>query len=359
MPQNPVFGAPVQSLVGEYQLEIRRGTEYVGNDVRKQDWNDPNDPFLPGQQLSPIIRSVSTAVGRETKILTTFDTNERLTSGDTILAPAGTSLTDGQYLVLTDGVNTSVFEFDNNNTIVAGRERVGFLASDSPYVIAQNLAAAINRVGALQVAASVTATSNRVDLTGNSIAPVLSLPLNLTVDIAADSVQETTGANATTVTVRREGDTSAALSVSLSVLTNAGRVAIPASIVIPAGQASATFPLATVDNGIAEGTQTVVITASASPLTGVSDRVDVIDDERPELKLVITPATVRENDAVGSARATISRNTPTTDSLTVSLVSLDPSEILIAGAGLGSGVAVDTEPNNSIGSRRASTASIR
>ena len=265
VPQNPVFGAPVQSLVGEYQLEIRRGTEYVGNDVRKQDWNDPNDPFLPGQQLSPIIRSVSTAVGRETKILTTFDTNERLTSGDTILAPAGTSLTDGQYLVLTDGVNTSVFEFDNNNTIVAGRERVGFLASDSPYVIAQNLAAAINRVGALQVAASVTATSNRVDLT-ETPSPVLSLPLNLTVDVAADSVQETTGANATTVTVRREGDTSAALSVSLSVLTNAGRVAIPVSVVIPAGQAAATFPLATVDNGIAEGTQTVVITASAAPL---------------------------------------------------------------------------------------------
>ena len=88
LPQNPVFRRPVQSLVGEYQLEIRRGTEYIGNDVRKQDWNDPNDPFLPGQQLSPIIRSVSTAVGRETKILTTFDTNERFVAGDTILAAA-------------------------------------------------------------------------------------------------------------------------------------------------------------------------------------------------------------------------------------------------------------------------------
>ena len=131
--------------------------------------------------------------------------------------------------MLTDGVNTSVFEFDNDNSITAGRERVGFLASDSPQVIAQNLAAAINRVGTLQVAASVTPSSDRVDLTGNSVAPALSLPLNLTVDIAANSVLETTGANATTVTIRREGDTSAALPVSLQVLTNAGRVAVPAS----------------------------------------------------------------------------------------------------------------------------------
>ena len=71
------------------------------------------------------------------------------------------------------------------------------------------------------------------------------------------------------------------------------------------------------------------------------------------MTLVITPGAVLESDVVGSARATISRNTPTGDPLTVSLVSLDPSEILIAGAGLGSGVAIDTEPNNSIGAAQS------
>ncbi|MDA1049277.1 MAG: hypothetical protein O3C40_02205, partial [Planctomycetota bacterium] len=81
LPSNPVFGAPPQSLIGEYQLEIRRGTEFVGNDVIKLDFNDPHDPVWIGETLSPIEQTVaaggSNFEGRNTKILTTWDTNER------------------------------------------------------------------------------------------------------------------------------------------------------------------------------------------------------------------------------------------------------------------------------------------
>ena len=120
LPQNPVFGAPPQSLIGEYQLEIRRGTEFIGNDVIKFDFNDPTNPVGIGQPLSPIERTSApgsqTGVGRELKILTTFDTNERFVDSFTLIMPPGNVVVDGDSFSISDGLNTQVFEFDSNNT---------------------------------------------------------------------------------------------------------------------------------------------------------------------------------------------------------------------------------------------------
>jgi hypothetical protein len=98
----------------------------------------------------------------------------------------------------------------------------------------------------------------------------------VTVTIADASISENGGS--TTGTVTRSGDTGGDLTVGLS-SSDTGEAAAPASVVIPDGDASATFSITGVDDSVFDGTQTVTITPSATGYTGVSDTVDVTDDE--------------------------------------------------------------------------------
>lgn len=106
---------------GNYQLEIRRGTDYtIGQ--------------LPAVALEP------------ENIL---DTNDRLTDQITITIPDGEDLFDGQSFQLSDGVNTLVFEFEDLDLQVGDPNfgidpvnsdfAVGFRADESAHVIAARL----------------------------------------------------------------------------------------------------------------------------------------------------------------------------------------------------------------------------
>lgn len=97
---------------------------------------------------------------------------------------------------------------------------------------------------------------------GAELLEARTVPASLTLAIAADSVSEAAGANATTATVTRVGDTSTDLTVNLT-SGDTTEATVPATVVIPAGQASATFPIAAVDDSIVDGTRTVTVNASA------------------------------------------------------------------------------------------------
>ena len=45
--------------------------------------------------------------------------------------------------------------------------------------------------------------------------------------------------------------------------SNSGKVAVPASVTIPAGQNAANFALSALDNALIDGTQNISITASS------------------------------------------------------------------------------------------------
>lgn len=93
-PQNPNTNAPTQILNGPYQLNIRRGTEY-------------------GVNVSPSTSDIS--------LVHSYDTNDRLVDGFSILAPSGSALTDGQSFQISDGSHVVNFEFDQGDTLsVAG-----------------------------------------------------------------------------------------------------------------------------------------------------------------------------------------------------------------------------------------------
>ena len=94
--------------------------------------------------------------------------------------------------------------------------------------------------------------------------------------------------------------------------------------------------------------QTVIVAGSAAGYTSVTDSMDVTDDDVPALTVSIALGTISETDAPGTAVATVTRNTPTDRDLTVTVASMDPSEILFGQSSLGSGVIAEVEANNSL-----------
>ncbi|APZ96389.1 right-handed parallel beta-helix repeat-containing protein [Fuerstiella marisgermanici] len=143
----------------------------------------------------------------------------------------------------------------------------------------------------------------------------------LTVSITDAAISENGGT--TTGTVSRNTDTTNALTINLS-SNDTGEAGVPATVTILAGQTSATFSITGVDDAIVDGTQTVTITASAAAHADGTDTLDVTDDDAAALTVSITDAAISENG--GTTTATVSRNTDTTDALTINLSSNDTGE---------------------------------
>src|SRR5437867_2058583 len=86
---------------------------------------------------------------------------------------------------------------------------------------------------------------------------------SLTLTISPTGLWEYSGPAAATGTVTRVNfDLAQPLTVNLS-SSDTSEATVPSSVVIPAGQASATFPVNAIDDAIVDGVQTAVITASA------------------------------------------------------------------------------------------------
>jgi hypothetical protein len=100
---------------------------------------------------------------------------------------------------------------------------------------------------------------------------------------------------------------------------------VPATVTIPAGSASATFPISAVNDSEPDGVQSVTITAAAPDWVSGQATVTVFDNEA-RLSLSVNPATFLESAGPNAATATLTRNTPTTEALEVALTSRDTTE---------------------------------
>ncbi|MBM3881941.1 MAG: DUF11 domain-containing protein, partial [Verrucomicrobia bacterium] len=152
--------------------------------------------------------------------------------------------------------------------------------------------------------------------------------------LADAQVSEGAGPLATRATVTRSPISVHPLVLDL-VSTNPAKVRLPATIVIPENQATATFPVAAVDNSIVDGDTAVFlrvfIRASGSRAAlgeGTGAVLTVLDDDGPTLRLEIARDVVGEG-LNPATTATVSRNTPTADPLTVQLASSDLSEVIV------------------------------
>lgn len=186
----------------------------------------------------------------------------------------------------------------------------------------------------------VTITANAAGLTATAGVIVTdSTAPALTLTASPANFSEAASDGAATGTVTRNTPTTATLTVNLA-SSNTGEAKLPATVTIAAGQPSATFSLDAVDDSIADGPQTVTLTASAAGFTAGTATVTVTDNETPTLGLSITPDRFRESAGAHAATGTVTRNTPAAAALIVSLSSsntrkatVPPTVTIPAGAG--------------------------
>jgi|GEM_PF-3441034 len=121
----------------------------------------------------------------------------------------------------------------------------------------------------------------------------------LTVALSTSEIREDAGPAAVTGTVTRSDldDLSQALEVTL-ISSDPSEATVPATVVIPAGTASVTFPISIVDDAEVDGTQSVRITASASGFEDGSETLNVTDLELADL--VVTSFALPDDVAYGT-----------------------------------------------------------
>lgn len=152
---------------------------------------------------------------------------------------------------------------------------------------------------------------------------------NLTLNFLAPSILENSGAMATTATVTRNTETNMPLTVFLGSFDES-EATVPASIIIAAGQStSPAFPVNAVDDAIADGTQTVIISADATDHNGGRKTIDVLDNEVAALTMTISYASISEGDDVRPVGGVVVRNSDLSGPLTVAFTTSDSSEAVV------------------------------
>lgn len=145
----------------------------------------------------------------------------------------------------------------------------------------------------------------------------------LTVTLADAVIPENGGATLATVT-RSNTDRGAPLTVVVQA-SDPSEAVVGEPVIIPAGKASATFPVTAVDDAVLDGTQIVEVTATAEGYTSVAGSLNVTDHE--PLALMLVDGSISEAGGVATAFVT---RTDATDSVTITLVSSEPTAATIA-----------------------------
>ncbi len=166
--------------------------------------------------------------------------------------------------------------------------------------------------GGLQWDVGYTTTSVRLQLAA------------LAMSLSGSSINENGGTTTGTVS-RNNYDVSQSLTVNLT-SSDTTEATVPATVTIPAGQASTTFPITAVDDTLLDGSQTVTISVASTGFAGDSKTLTVTDFET--LSVSITPGSINEKDGVSTG--TVTRNNTDLDAaVVITLVSNDVSEATV------------------------------
>ena len=158
----------------------------------------------------------------------------------------------------------------------------------------------VNDVVSVVVTATATGLASgtlTVGLTDNDTA-------TLSLTVSAPSVAEAAATGTTATVSRNTADNSQPLTVSLA--SNSGRAALPATIQIPAGQSTAQFAITAVDNLLLDGTANVQVSATAAAFEAAVATFTVTDNETGSLSLASTTTSIAE-DAADTTAVTVSR----------------------------------------------------
>jgi hypothetical protein len=129
----------------------------------------------------------------------------------------------------------------------------------------------------------------------------------LTLTASTNELLESIGAGVATVTLSRNTSTNNDLIVNL-ISSDSSRLAAPASVIIPAGARTVSFPLATVDNQSPNAPLRATLTASAAGFAAVPATFQIIDDDTPLLVLTFADPAITEGAANPATTLTVTRD---------------------------------------------------
>lgn len=149
----------------------------------------------------------------------------------------------------------------------------------------------------------------------------------LTVTLDPASVSEGKGANASKGTVTRNTDTTGPLTITLQ-SSDLSEATVPPTVTFLAGESTATFSIATLQDDLIDGTRPVTITAKATGLENGVATLSVTDDEpgTPSLTVTFTDSSIGEGKGTGATTGKVTRNSDPSEPLTVTIESSDTSE---------------------------------
>jgi len=202
-------------------------------------------------------------------------------------------VTSRAVVVALSSGNSSAVRLPGSATIPANQASVSI-----PVGVVDNTIADGTRPVA--IGGSILDSLNRVAIR-DLVADVLTITDNdgptLTLRITDDAVAEGRSP-ATTATVLRNTSTTQPLTVDIA-SSDTSEATAPATVTIPAGSDRATFPLASIADGITDGNQSVLFTASAAGFVSGSDTLVVSDADRADL--VVASITFITNAVAGDS----------------------------------------------------------
>jgi hypothetical protein len=142
----------------------------------------------------------------------------------------------------------------------------------------------------------------------------------LTISIGTETLAEDASNPAANAVLTRNTSTATDLVVHL-LSDNIGRLTVPASVTIPAGQASVSVPITVINNNVIDGTSQVTISAASTGFVSGSKQVSVTDDDVVNLGLHFSTEAVTEGSPSPAAIGTVVRDVMTNQPLTVTLTS--------------------------------------
>lgn len=151
-------------------------------------------------------------------------------------------------------------------------------------------------IGTANVSSQFTLGSDTIDVTDVE---------TLTISLDTNTTSEGAGAGAITGTISRSDDVlTSPLTVHFT-SSDTSELSVPSPVVIPAGQASASFTIDAVDDLLFDGHQTVTIAASANGYVAATSEPILVTDQEPRLVLSTLTPTVGED--AGTITVSLSR----------------------------------------------------
>ena len=203
-------------------------------------------------------------------------------------------------------------DFPSEVTILAGATSATFLVS----AIDDGQVTGVRIVTLTAATPGLLQSTRELELFDNDVPA-------LTLSFAPASVAENAGTVNATLT--RNTATNVELLVNLST-DQASRMQLPPTFTIPVGQSSISFPVPLVDDSIAGGNVSAVVSATATDFVASAASLTIVDNEIATLTLTsIGQAVVMEGGS--SIELRVTRNTPTNVALPIALSSSKPGQL--------------------------------